>query len=228
MIIEIILINFFQKYYMNKNLKNTLINYFPLISIFILGLIYLYLNTPDNLIDNTINKIIEQSGGAGTESFDYPPNTPFLFKYRIIFVTIPILLIGVIIYYAYYNNVTVKSLTIWDLGLDFFSNFQKQHKAAIVAKIDKDDINYNYDPEPAMLEAQPELAKMFNIIKLTANPLSALYIKGQYFCNSARPCNCCLDDNYTEFFFNCVNNPDSSKPKCTGNPQYTQICLPSS
>jgi hypothetical protein len=37
MIIEIILINFFKKYYMNKNLKNTLILNYPIISIIILA-----------------------------------------------------------------------------------------------------------------------------------------------------------------------------------------------
>ena len=215
MIIEIILINFFKKYYMNKNLKNTLITNFPVISIIILGLIYFYLNAPDNTL--------EQKGG-GEKTFAYPPNTPFLYKYRFAFVALPFLLLLLIAYYAYFTYVTVATLTPWNFGHDFFSNFQKQHAIATKKKITP--IDYTYSVSEDMKEKQPELAKFFNMIQLTGNPLSGLYIKGQYFCSVARPCNCCLDSNYRKYFFECGTSTPSNTP-CENNDSYRRTCLPS-
>jgi hypothetical protein len=222
MIIEIILINFFQKYYMNKNLKNTLINNFPLISILILGAIYIYLNAPDNLIDTTINKIFQQKGGDSVETFDYPPNTPMMYQYRFAFIIFPIILIILIIYYAVFYHISVKNITIWSLGLDFFANFQKQYKAAIDASVDPKDLDYTYQVLPKTAKENPEFAKFINMIQIASDPLAGLYLKSQYFCNAARPCNCCLDDNYTKYFFNCTNADKS----CSTNAQYRSICLP--
>jgi len=211
MIIEIILINFFKKYYMNKKLKNTLINNYPLISIIILCLIYLYLNAPDN--------ILEQKGGE--PEFDYPPNTPLIYKYRFAFVAFPFLLIGLIMYYAYFTHVVSPSYNMWSLGLDFFSNFQTQYNIAVADpnNISPADINYRYTITPSMT---PDMKKFFNMIQLTGDPLGGMYIKAQYFCNSARPCNCCLNNSYTKYFFDC-SIVDGS---CLTNASYKRICQP--
>jgi hypothetical protein len=198
---------------MNKNLKNTIINNYPIISIIILGLIYLYLELPNNILKQT---------GGGEKTWTYPPNTPSLYKYRFAFVTLPILLIILIIYYAYYTYAIVPTVSVWDLGLEFFANFQKQFKIAVEnPAIGKSSINYKFEITDKMKKSEPELAKFFNMIQLTNNPLSTLYVKAQYFCNTTRPCSCCLDDNYTTYFFGCKNasqcNTDS----------YNRICKPS-
>ena len=72
-----------------------------------------------------------------------------------------------------------------------------------------------------MKKAEPEIAKFFNMIQLTNNPVSPLYVKAQYFCNTTRPCSCCLDDNYTKYFFGCNN-----ASKCNTD-SYNRICKPS-
>ena len=200
---------------MNKKIKNILINNYPLISIVILGLIYLYLNTPNN--------ILEQRGGEPT--FDYPPNTPFLYKYRFGFVAFPFLLVCLTIYYAYFTYVITPNYTIWDLGLDFFSNFEAQYKIAVSQDISQDDINYKYQIPESMKKSQPELYKFFNMIQLTGSPLSGLYLKSNYFCNSSRPCSCCLDPAYTKYFFGCSDAKNSDKP-CSSNEKYKRICQP--
>jgi hypothetical protein len=139
-----------------------------------------------------------------------------MYKYRFAFISFPILLIVVAGYYAYFTHVTMANLTVWDLGLDFFSNFQKQYLIAAGQQISP--IDYTYDVSATMKSSQPDLSKFFNMIQLTGNPLSAMYIKGQYFCNTARPCNCCLEDGYAKYFFGC---PSASS--CT-NSAYTKIC----
>lgn len=197
---------------MNKKLKNTIINYFPIISIILLGLIYLYLELPEN--------ILVQTGGAN-KTWDYPPNIPYMYKYRYGFISIPILLIGVIGYYAYYHYVVLPRTNIWDLGLDFFSKFQEQYLIAVKDKsIGITKINYQFPIPEEMKNAQPDLYDFFNMIQLSGDPKSGLYIKAQYFCNSSRPCNCCLDDNYTKYFFDCPN-----ANKCD-TPNYKKICKP--
>jgi len=193
---------------MNKNLKNTIIHKFPIISILILILIYIYLNFPNN-----INSILQPQQKGGVPLFELPPYTPMLYKYRFGFVVLPILLILLIIYYIYYINQVVKKYTVWDLGLDFFSNFQKQYN---------DIVKLNGDPEDYKQLNNPNNTKdqkaYYNILAITADPLGGLYTKAQYFCNAARPCNCCLDNNYTKYFFNCA---DASK--CTDS-KYVKMC----
>lgn len=198
---------------MNKNLKNTIITNFPILSIIILGLIYLYLELPEN--------VLEQRGGEKT--FNYPSNIPFMYKYRFAFVAFPILLFFAAMYYAYFTHVTLANYNVWDLGLDFFANFQKQYKIAVSQELTP--IDYTYDVNDAMKSTQPDLAKFFNMIQLTGNPLSAMYIKGQYFCNSIRPCNCCLEDGYVSYFFGCPSATDTSK--CIDQAGYNKTCKPS-
>jgi len=213
MIIEIILINFFKKYYMNKKLKNTIINNYPIISIIILGLIYLYLEYPNN--------ILVQSGGAKEKTWSLPSNIPFMYKYKYALISVPFLLVALIIYHAYFDRVVLKQTSIWDLGHDFFSNFQKQYFVAVSnPAIGVDNIKFDYLVPEQLKKNEPDLAKFFNMIQVTADYRSGGYIKAQYFCNSTRPCNCCLDDAYVKYFFGC-----SSAARCT-DPRYIATCKP--
>jgi hypothetical protein len=147
---------------MNKNFKNTIINYYPLISIILLGLIYLYLELPEN--------ILVQTGGAD-KTWDYPPNIPIMYKYRYGFVSIPILLIGVICYYGYYYHIVIPQTTIWDLGHDFFSKFQEQFLLVLKdPNVKKTDINYKFEVPPGLKNKSPDLYKFFNMIQLSGDP----------------------------------------------------------
>jgi hypothetical protein len=87
---------------MNKNLKNTIINKFPIISILVLILIYIYLNLP-----NDMDSILNPKQIGGKPAFQLPPFTPWLYKYRFAFVVLPVLLLLLLIYYIYYNQVIV-------------------------------------------------------------------------------------------------------------------------
>jgi hypothetical protein len=198
---------------MNKKLKNIIINYYSIISIIILGLIYLYLELPEN--------ILVQRGG-GNKNWDYPPNIPLMYKYRYGFVSVPILLLGVIGYYAYFNYVVVPKTNVWDIGHNFFSKFQQQY---LIARTDPsigvDRINYKYSIPPEMKKAQPDLYKFFNMIQLSGDDKSGMYIKAQYFCNSSRPCSCCLDDNYVKYFF-----PTCQSASNCATENYNTICNP--
>ena len=192
---------------MNKNLKNSLILNYPIISLIILGLIYLYLEFPNN--------ILEQTGGDD-RSWDYPPNTPYLYKYRFAFAIFPFLLIGVIAYYAYFTHVVVANTNFWSLGHDFFANFQMQY---ILAKKDPELAAEINDEFEVPKNAPPDLAKMFNIIKLTANPRGQAYTKAQFFCNAARPCSCCNDDSYVKYFWPSCRDASSCR-----DPGYLRLC----
>jgi hypothetical protein len=196
---------------MNKKIKNTIINYYSIISIIVLGIIYLYLELPNN--------ILVQKGG-GDKNWDYPPNIPYMYKYRYGLVSIPILLIGLIGYYAYYYHVVISQLSVWDLGYDFFSKFQSQYLLAIKdPNIGIEQINYQYSIPPEMKKAQPDLYKFFNMIQLSGDSKSGLYVKAQYFCNSTRPCSCCLDDNYVRHFF-----PTCNSASTCSTDNFNKIC----
>lgn len=211
MIIWIILINFFKKYYMNKKLQSLLLEKFSIISVIILILIYIYISIP--------NELLMQKGGAKT--FKMPPNVPILYKYRFVFVFLPFLLLGLLAYYAYYTHVTIPSASLWTIGLDFFSRFQEQYINLV-----ENDKSYKGNKLPSYKSKDPDttddnMLKFFNIIRLAGDPLSGLYIPAQYFCNVARPCGCCNNNNYLKHFFNC-NSPDD----CKNNTKYKQVCLP--
>ncbi len=195
---------------MNKNLKNTLILNYPIICLIILGLIYLYLEFPNN--------IFKQTGGDNDRSWDYPPNTPSLYKYRFAYAIFPFLLLGVTLYYAYFTHVLVPSIDFWSLGHHFFANFQAQY---IEAKKDP-SLAGNINDEFEVPKGTPaDLQKMFNIIKLTGNRYGQVYTKAQFFCNASRPCSCCNDDKYVKYFWPTCN----SASKCK-DPGYLRLCRP--
>lgn len=197
---------------MNKNLKNSLILNYPIISLIILGLIYLYLEFPNN--------ILEQTGGD-ERSWDYPPNTPYLYKYRFAFAIFPFLLIGVMIYYAYFTHVVVANTNFWSLGHDFFANFQMQYMLASKDPTLAGNINESYEL-PQNPPPPPDLQKMFNIIKLTGDKTGQAYTKAQFFCNAARPCSCCNDDSYVKYYW-----PNCRDAATCKEPGYLRLCRPS-
>jgi len=198
---------------MNKNLKNSLIHKFPIISILILILIYVYLNLPD------FNPT--QIGGKPT--YKLPPFTPWLYKYRFAFVALPILLLILLIWQIYYSESVVINYDMWDMGSDFFSNFQKQFKSLKEGGYEPTYDTYTSSKLPTdkqkkeMTEDQLEL---INFLQISQDPRGALYSKTQFFCNAARPCNCCLDNKYTKEFFNCEGKT------CENNSDYLAICKP--
>jgi len=201
---------------MNKNLKNTIINKFPIVSILVLILIYIYLNLP-----NDINSILNPKQIGGKPAYELPPFTPWLYKYRFAFVVLPILLLLLLIYYIYYSQVVVPSYSMWDMGHNFFSNYQKQTKNLVKGGYTPVYNTYKNLPDAkAMEEMTPDEKALINILQLTQDPLSGVYTKAQYFCNAARPCNCCKDDLYVKQFFNC---PSASS---CNNAAYNQICNP--
>jgi len=124
MIIRIILNNFFKKYNMNKKTIHILTHKLPIISIIILILAYAYLNIPENYV--------LQLGGSvpGKNLIPLPNNTPWKYKYRWVLVAMPFLII-IITIYAAIKSQKLKSLTLWDLGGDFFYQFQKQVNNAV-------------------------------------------------------------------------------------------------
>jgi len=185
MIIGIILNNFFKKYYMNKKFIHILNNKLPVIFITILGLIYVYLNIPD---DYTI-----QLGGAIPEgSMSLPKNTPFLYRYRWLFVAIPFLIIGVIINSLVYSQRV--EISLWDSANAFLYNFAKQNKIANEKKM-----KITLQTVPGDLTDDPELLKYINMIKLTIFDKSGLYPYAQFFCSAYRPCSCCLEPEFKKW-----------------------------
>ena len=64
-----------------------------------------------------------------------------------------------------------------------------------------DKLNYqNIDPSDPLVKGNPDILKLYNFIQLSGDPRSSLYTASQYFCSSFRPCSCCAEPGYTEFF----------------------------
>jgi hypothetical protein len=196
---------------MNKKIQSLLLEKFTIITVIILVLVYIYISIP--------NDILMQKGGAPT--FKMPPNTPMLYKYRFAFIALPFLLLGLAAYYAYYAHVTLPSLTVWDLGHDFFANFQKQYIALVANGGITADSPPTYASDIPEGVADKDQLAFYNTIQISADPLSGLYTKAQYFCGAARPCGCCTDNKYLKYFFNC-DNPTA----CEKNAQYIKTCKP--
>jgi len=99
---------------------------------------------------------------------------------------------------------------MWDLGKDFFSQFQIQLDKA-VKKTQPDSITpsstayslFNYktvDTSAQEAKDDVDIKKLYNIIQLTGDPKSSGYVNAQYFCNAFRPCSCCKEPGYAEWF----------------------------
>ena len=192
---------------MNKKLVNILTNKLPIIACVILILMYTYLCIPDNYII--------QLGGA-KNAIPMPKNVPFKYKYRWLFVVIPILILIHLIYSIYYFY-HIKSLTTWDIARDFFSQFQGQANIASKKGMKLDYTNGD-TIDPAV---EPDLARFVNFLKLAGDPRAGLYNFSQYFCNSFRPCSCCHDDNFLQYFSNGTNQ----KPIGTANNNFIDQCI---
>ena len=165
---------------MNKKFIHILNNKLPVIFITILGLIYVYLNIPD---DYSI-----QLGGAVPEgNIALPKNTPFLYRYRWLFVAMPFLIIGIIINSLVYSQKT--EISLWDSGNAFLYNFAKQNEIAKKEKMKK----ITLQSVPGEMTSDPEMLKYINMVKLTKFDKSGLYPFAQFFCSAYRPCSCCLE-----------------------------------
>jgi hypothetical protein len=190
---------------MNKKLIHLITNKLPVISVIILILAYIYISIPDNYI--------VQFGGANNLAL--PKRTPFIYKFRWVLVILPILLFIHLIYSIYFTQVYAPSLTLWDLGKEFFKQFQVQIAKAVAlkggvadslsGKTEKASVGqmFNYktvDKESKEAINDNDLWRLYNIIQLTGDPLSAGYNGAQYFCNAFRPCDCCSDPEYVKWF----------------------------
>ena len=82
----------------------------------------------------------------------------------------------------------------------------------ITTQVDIDTI------DPAV---EPDLARFVNFLKLAGDPRAGLYNFSQYFCNSFRPCSCCHDDNFLQYFSNGTNQ----KPIGTANNNFIDQCI---
>ena len=181
---------------MNKKIVHLLATKLPIVSVIILILAYAYLSIPDNCV-------LQVGGVDVANTFKLPKNTPWKYKYRWVFVLIPVLIILHLIYSVYYYF-HVKSLTIWDLGKDFFAQFQTQVSLAISTGVvpspsKSNDFSYENIPEPSTTN-DPNIKKLINIIQLSGSPGSGLYKEAQYFCASFRPCSCCEEPGFQEYF----------------------------
>lgn len=227
MIIRIILNNFFKNYYMNKKLIHLLTNKLPVISVIILILAYIYISIPDNYV--------VQLGGSNKLAL--PKHTPFLYKFRWALVIVPILIFIHLIYSIYYTKVYMPSLSIWDLGKDFFKQFQVQmNKAVALSGGVAESVSgktpsasvaqmFNYktvNTNSKEAKSDIDLWRLYNMIQLTGDPLSSGYNGAQYFCNAFRPCDCCSEPGYVKWF----TTPSYDMQK-TCNSQTKKITSPS-
>ena len=181
---------------MNKKIVHLLTTKLPIVSVIILLLAYAYLSIPDNCV-------LQVGGVDIANTYKLPNNTPWKYKYRWVFVLIPILIILHLIYSVYYYF-HIRSLSSWDMGKDFFAQFQNQVKnaistGAVPSPSKSNDFSYTNVPDPSTTD-DPDLKKLFNIIQLTGNPRSGLYTQAQYFCGSFRPCSCCEEPGFKEYF----------------------------
>jgi len=85
-------------------------------------------------------------------------------------------------------------VTMWDMGQGFFSGYRKAALAPS-GTIDENDLRLYSD-----------------INRISSKPTEPLYIHANYFCEVARPCNCCLIDDYVKYFpkGTCKSTPSSS------------------
>jgi hypothetical protein len=194
---------------MNKKIVHLFTNKLPIVSIILLTLSYAYLSIPDNYT-------LQIGGVAVANTFKLPANVPWKYKYRWVLVLIPFLFIIHIIYAASITS-RISSLSVWDFGIDFFSQFQINAKKAVDngAVEGPDAKNFNYKIIDPSATEDRGIKKLFNIIQLSADPKSNLNKEAQYFCNTLRRCNCCSFPAYTNKFPNmkdtCNNfkSPDS-------------------
>ena len=190
---------------MNKKLIHLITNKLPVISVIILILAYIYISIPDNYV--------VQFGGANNLAL--PKRTPFIYKFRWVLVMLPILLFIHLIYSIYFTKVYAPSLTVWDLGKDFLKQFQVQMTKAVAlrggvadsvsGKTEKASVAqmFNYkkiDTNSKEAKSDSDIWRLYNFIQLTADPLSAGYSGAQYFCNAYRPCDCCSEPGYIQWF----------------------------
>ena len=108
---------------MNKKLIHLITTKLPIVTLLILILSYAYLSIPNNYA-------IQVGGVTVANTFPLPKNVPWKYKYRYLLVAIPIMLI---IYFintmSFYNN--VSKMTTWNMGKEFFYEFQQQIKNAV-------------------------------------------------------------------------------------------------
>jgi hypothetical protein len=182
---------------MNKKTINLLTDKLPIVSVIILILIYIYLSIPDNFV--------LQLGGAPVLAL--PKKTPAMYKFRWVFIIIPVLLLMHLIYSIYYTRIYIPSLPMWNIGIDFFGNFQKQFQKLIALKkgltpsISNLTFNYkNISLDAKEAKNDPDIYKLYNSILLNGDPLSTGYTSTQYFCRAFRPCTCCKEKGYVEWF----------------------------
>ena len=182
---------------MNKKTIHLLTNKLPIVSVIILILIYAYLSIPDNFVI--------QLGGAPVLAL--PRKTPAMYKFRWAFIIVPVLILLHLIYSIYFTQFYLPSLSMWDIGIDFFGNFQKNLQKLIALKggltPSISPITYNY--KKVKLTAKeatddPDIFKLYNSILLNGDPLSVGYLSSQYFCNAFRPCTCCNEKGYVDWF----------------------------
>ncbi len=182
---------------MNKKITLLLTDKLPIVSLIILILAYIYLSIPDNYA-------LQVGGVVVANTFKLPENTPWKYKYRWLLISVPFLLIFSIIYSRVVRS-NIASLTIWDQGKDFFSQFQREINNAVtggqVQSADAKNFNYlKLDLNEELKTSNPNTYKLFNVIMQTANPNNSLYQSAQYFCSTTRPCSCCDFPKYKTFF----------------------------
>jgi hypothetical protein len=184
---------------MNKKIVHLLTNKLPVISIIILILAYAYLSIPDNYT-------LQIGGVPIATTVPLPTNTPWKYKYRWVLVGIPILLIINIIYSSMKVS-SISQISVFDVGKDFFYQFQKQVGIAVTnGSVESSAASsFKYTAIDPTAVADPDTKKLFNMIQLSGDPKSSYYKKAQYFCNSFRPCSCCGLTGYTTFFNNMVD-----------------------
>ena len=170
---------------MNKKFVHILSNKIPMISIILLILIYVYLNIPDDFT-------IQLGGAPPAGNIPLPKNTPFIYKFRWLFVAIPFLILGVIINSIVYSRNVEPSL--WDSANAFLYNFAKQDQ---IAK--KANLKITLQSVPKDIATDAEQLKYINMVQLTKFDKSGLYPYAQFFCNAYRPCSCCLEPEFKKW-----------------------------
>lgn len=194
---------------MNKKLIHLLTTKLPILSVIILILAYVYLSIPETYL-------LQLGGVDNVKKFSLPKNVPFVYKFRWMLVIIPILILGHLIYSVYFTQVLIPSTTVWDIGKDFFYQFQielNKHIALNQVELTPSGsgaiTQFSYKNIPDSItyggpqgDSAPDknLWKFYNIIQITGDPRSIGYTTAQYFCNSIRPCSCCNEPGYIQYF----------------------------
>jgi len=153
---------------MNKKL---FIDNFPYLIIIVVVGTYYYLNSKQN--------VLNQSGGAGDAKGGYPKGTPFLYQFRYIGYLLIIFLIVFNIYYAYEAN-NLKKITFFDTGKIFLKTFGE-----VQNEIKKGNIKKGSDE----FKDNEEYIKSLKIDYVAYSEL---------FCKSLAPCTCCGIGDYAE------------------------------